>query len=64
MLCASHYLSVPALSLDAVLNMTKVEFELISDTDMHLSFEIGMRVGVSYISKRYSEAKSKYLKSY
>ena len=33
-LCASHYLSVPALSWDAMLNMTNVELELVSDTDM------------------------------
>ena len=35
-LCPSHYLSVPALSWDAMLNMTKVELELISDVDMYL----------------------------
>ena len=29
----------PALSWDAMLNMTKVEFELISDADMYLFFE-------------------------
>ena len=33
-LCPSHYLSVPALSWDAMLNMTKVELELIPDPDM------------------------------
>ena len=27
-LCASHYLSAPALSWDAMLNMTKVELDL------------------------------------
>ena len=30
-LCPSHYLSVPALSWDAILNMTKIELGLISD---------------------------------
>ena len=34
--------------------MTKVELELISDADMYLFFEKGMRGGVSYISKRYN----------
>ena len=32
--------------------MTKVELNLISDVDMYLFFEKGMRGGVSYISKR------------
>ena len=63
-LCPSHYLSTQALSWDAMLNMTKVELELISDADMYLSFEKGMRGGVSRVSKRYSKANNKYLKSY
>ena len=36
--------------------MTKVELELISDADMYLFFEKGMRGRVSYISERYSKA--------
>ena len=52
-LCRSHYLSVPALRWDAMLNMTKVELELISDPDMHWFFGKSMRGGVSYISKRH-----------
>ena len=51
-LCPSHYLSAQASSWDAVLSMTKVELDLISDVDMYLFFEKGMRGGVSYISKR------------
>ena len=33
-LCPSHYLNAPALSWDAMLNMIKVEVELISDPDI------------------------------
>ena len=33
-----------------MLNMTKVDHELIPDPDMYLLFEKGMRGGVSYIS--------------
>ena len=62
-LCPRHYLSAPDLSWDAILNMTKVELELISDLDMYIFFEKGMRGGVSYISNRYSKANNKYLKS-
>ena len=35
-LCPSHYLSAPALSSDIRLNTTKVELELIFDSDMYL----------------------------
>ena len=34
-----HYFSLPALSWDAILKMTEVDLELISDTDMHLFIE-------------------------
>ena len=53
-----------ALSSDAILNMIKIKIELISDADMYIFFEKGMRGGVSYIFNRYSQANNKYLKSY
>ena len=58
-----HYLSAQALSWDVMLNMTKVEPELISNVDICLLFEKGMGGGGSYISKRYSKVNNKYLKS-
>ena len=57
-------MSTPALSWDAMLNITKVKLEVLSDPDMYIFFEKGMRGGVSYISNRYSKANNKYLKSY
>ena len=63
-LCQSHYLSVPALRWDAMLNMIEVKLELIPDPKMHIFFETGTRGRVSYISNRYSKAENKYLKSY
>ena len=64
-LWSSHYFSAPVLGWDAMLNMTKVELELISDADMYLFFEKGgMRGGVSYISNRHSKANNKCLKFY
>ena len=63
-LCPNHYLSAPALSQDAMFNMTKIKFEIISDPDMYIFFEEYMRGRVSYISNRYSKTKNKYLKSY
>ena len=53
----SHYFSSPGLSWDAVLKMTEIKLELISDIGMYLFIEKGMRGGISYISKRYSSVK-------
>ena len=63
-LCPSHVLSAPALSWDALLNMTKVELQLTPDPGMFIFFEKGMKEGASYISNRYSKAKNKCFKSY
>ena len=51
-----HYFIAPGLSWDAMLKMTGVTLEKISDPDKYMFFEQGMRGGVSYINKRYSEA--------
>ena len=59
----SHYLSPPALNWDAMLNMTKVQLELITYPGMYIFFEKGIRGEVSYISNKYSKARNKYLKS-
>ena len=53
-----HYFSGPGLSFDTMFKMTKVELELISDTDMHLFVEKGMRGGISYISKIHGKINS------
>ena len=63
-LCPRHYLSAPALSWDAMLNMTKTEFEIIPDSDMFMFFEKFMKGGVFGISNRYTKASNSYLKSY
>ena len=56
------FFSAPGLSWDAMLKMTGVTLEKISDPDKHMFFEYGMRGGVSYINKRYSEAsKNKHI---
>ena len=45
-----------------MLKMTGVTLEKISDPDKYMFFEQGMRGGVSYINKRYSEAsKNKHI---
>ena len=59
-----HYFSSPGLSWDAMLKMNGVELEVISEVDMYLLVEKGVRDGISYIGKRYSKANNKYMKSY
>ena len=54
----------PALSWDTMLCMAEVELELISDADLYLFFEKGMRGGFSFISKRYKKTSNKYLNFY
>ena len=57
-----HYFSAPGLLWDAMLKMGGVTLEKISDLDKYMFFEQGMRVGVSYINKRYSEtSKNKHI---
>ena len=46
-----HYFNSPGLSWDAMLKMTGIELDLISDIDMQLFIEKGMRGGISYILK-------------
>ena len=47
-----------------MLKMTGIESELISDINVHLVIEKGMRGGISCIAKRYSKANNKYMKRY
>ena len=54
-----HYFSSPGLSWDAMLKMTRIKLELISDVNMHLFIEKGMRGGISYIAKRYIKVNEK-----
>ena len=57
-----NILSAPALSWYPVIFMTKVQGKCISDADMYLLSEKGMK-GEFPQFKRYSKASNKYLKS-
>ena len=59
-----HYFSSPGLSWDAMLKMTGIKWEKISDIDKYLLIEKGLRGGISNIAKRYAEANNKYTKNY
>ena len=57
-----YYFTAPGLAWDACLKMTNINLELLSDPNMLLMFEKGIRGGISMISNRYGEANNKYIK--
>ena len=57
----AHYYTAPGLAWDAALKVTKVKLELLSNMDMLLMVEKGIRGGVSMISIRYRKANNKYM---
>ena len=60
----AHFYTSPGLAWQAALKMTGVNLELLTDPDMHLFVEKGLRGGISIITQRYAEANNKYLDDY
>ena len=59
-----HYFTSPGLSWNAMLKMTDIKLELMTDIDMFQFIEKGLRGGISYIANRYGQANNKYMKEY
>ena len=60
----AHFLSAPGLAWQAYLKKTKVELELLTNINMLLMVENGIRAGICQALHRYAKANNKYMKNY
>ena len=60
----AHFLSLPGLAWQACLKKTNVELELLTDYDMLLIVQEGIRGGICHPVHRYAKANNKYMKNY
>ena len=60
----AHYYTLPGYDWDCMLKLTKVELDLLTDYDMHVMIESGIRGGISMVAHRCAKANNKYLPDY
>ena len=60
----AKFLSAPGLAWQAALKKTKVKLDLLTDIDMLLMVEKGIRGGICQSIYRYEKANNKYMKDY
>ena len=60
----AHFVSLPGLARQACLKKTNAELELITDYDMLLMIEDGIRRGICHAIQRYAKANNYYMKDY
>ncbi|XP_065177585.1 uncharacterized protein LOC135808339 [Sycon ciliatum] len=60
----AHYLTLPGYAWDALLRFTQIELQLLTDVDMHLFVEAGLRGGISMASQRYGKANNPTMDQY
>ena len=60
----AHFLSLPGFAWQACLKKTNIKLALLTDYDMLLMVEEGIRGGICHSIQRYAKANNKYMKSY
>ena len=60
----AHFPSAPGLAWQACLKRPKVKLELLTNVDMLLMVEKGIRGGICHATYRYAKANNKYMKNY
>ena len=60
----AHFISLPGLAWQACLKKAGVELELLTDYDMLLMIEEGIRGGICHAVHRYAKANNRYMKNY
>ena len=58
----AHYFTTPNFAWDAMLKVTDVKLDLLTDYNMHLMIEQGLRGGIAMITHRHAEANNPYMK--
>ena len=60
----AHFLSLPGLTWQACLKKTNIKLELLTDYDMLLMVEEGIRGGICHSIQGHTRANNKYMKNY
>ena len=60
----THFLSAPGLARQACLKETGIKLELLTNNNMLMMVEKGIRYGICHAIHRYEKANSKYMKNY
>ena len=60
----AHYYTLPGYSWDALLKCTNIELDQITEANMYLFIEKGLRGGISMVSHRHAQANHQYMENY
>ena len=60
----AHYYTLPGYSWDCLLKLTNIELEQITEANMYLFIEKGLRGGISMVSHRHAIANNRYMQNF